>query len=449
MTQDHAQLDFLTDAVMDGLGTRVCALEILSKVLGQKKMLESVLESEKIFLSFDTRDRAFVRMMVATVLRRKGQMDDLIARYLEKGQSPHPENLRWILYLGIAQIIFMDVPDHAAVDTAVTLTSKCGLDGKKGFVNALLRRIAREGKPWVDSQDAAQRNIPPWLYQQWIAGYGVARAKQIGLACLTEAPLDITLKDPQTINDWAEKLKANPLSTGSLRRDSGGSVTALPGFDEGAWWVQDAASAIPVKLFGNVAGKTVLDLCAAPGGKTAQLAAAGARVVAVDRSAERMAVLKNNLARLNLLDTVETIIQDGTDYKPRHQFTHILLDAPCSATGTIRRHPDLLHLKTEKDQIGLMGIQDRLLAHAYTLLAPGGMLIYGNCSLQKSEGEIMIDRFLKLHRDMKRMRIRAEEVSGVSEALTPEGDLRFLPSHLSDLGGIDGFYVSRIHKNNY
>lgn len=441
----NSQPDLLEELPGDGLPARIAALKILEQVLGRKVMLDSVLEREKTFLDLPARDRAFVRMMVATVLRRKGQMDDLIARSTNKGEAPRPESLRWVLYLGIAQILFMDVANHAAVDISVTLASQNGLEGKKGFVNAILRRMTADGGAWLAKQDAAALNIPDWLYLQWINDYGAVRAKEIALACLDEAALDISVKDESERDEWARKLSSFVLPTGSLRRE-GGFVPSLPGFEDGAWWIQDASSALPVRMLGDVKDTTVLDLCAAPGGKTAQLAAAGAKVVALDRSAARMAILQENTKRLGLSDRVQTIIEDGSVWAPKQKFTHILLDAPCTATGTIRRHPDLLTLKNPKDQDGLTSIQERLLANAATLLENGGVIVYCTCSLQKDEGERQIDRFLESHADFRRVPIRKEEFGGIDGLVNAEGEVRVLPQALKEQGGMDGFFISRIQK---
>lgn len=441
------QEDLLDGASGDGLAARRAALSILGQVLGQKKMLDSILERDAQFLELGSRDRAFVRMLVATALRRRGQLDDLIARGLAKGELPRPESLKWVLYLGITQVLFMDVANHAAVDTSVTLTGDLGMDGKKGFVNAILRRMTGEGRGWLDGQDAAALNIPAWLYNQWTASYGIVRARDIANASLEEAALDITAKKADTVADWAKTLAGRVISTGSIRRLQGGNVTDLEGFAGGDWWVQDASSAMPARLFGDLSGKTVLDLCAAPGGKTMQLAAQGAKVVALDRSAARMSFLSDNLARTGLSDKVETIIEDGSVWRPREKFKYILLDAPCSATGTIRRHPDLLALKNERDQAGLESIQERLLANAAQILENSGMLIYCTCSLQKAEGEEQIEKFLVANRNFKRIPIRREEIGGMDGFVNSEGDVRILPYLLKDEGGMDGFFISRLQKS--
>jgi 16S rRNA (cytosine967-C5)-methyltransferase len=430
----------------NGLPARRATLQILSHVLGSKKMLDTVWDQEELFAALPQRDRAFTRMLVATILRRKGQLDNLIERALNKGEQPRPDRLKWILYIGIAQIFFMDVPNHAAVDTAVELAATDGLESKKGFINAILRRMTTEGRSWLENQDAAALNIPAWLYDQWTKDYGIVRAKDIALASLEEAALDITVKNDLDKESFAKKLDARILPTGSLRRKTGGAVQNLDGFEDGAWWVQDAASALPVRLFGDIAGKTVLDLCAAPGGKTMQLAAAGAKVVALDRSAARMATLAANLKRTKLDGAVQTIIEDGAVWRPKERFSHILLDAPCTATGTVRRHPDLLHLKSFKDQSGLENIQERLLANAGDLLEPGGTLLYCTCSLQRAEGEAQVEKFLSARKDFKRIPVRREEFGGLDGFVNGNGDVRVLPYLMKDQGGMDGFFICRMQK---
>lgn len=444
----YEQTDLLEDLPSDGVASRAVALGILSQVLGQKKMLDTVWDRDSAFGRLPPRDRAFVRMLVSTALRRRGQLDDLLMRALDKGELPRPEQLKWICYIGITQILFMDVPDHAAVNTSVVMAANEGMEGKKGFVNAILRRMTSDGKQWLSEQDEAALNIPAWIYNQWVNAYGAFKAKEIGLACLNEAALDISIKNPKEESLWAGALEAAILPTGSLRRMGGGSVTDFPGYTDGAWWVQDASSALPAKLLGDIAGKKVLDMCAAPGGKTAQLAAMGATVVAADRSASRMALLNENLRRLKLDANVQTVIEDGSVWAPREKFTHILLDAPCSATGTIRRHPDLLALKTQKDQDGLMNIQERLLANAAEILEVGGTLIYCTCSLQKDEGENQVTRFLLANRHFRRSAITASEVGNITGCLTTDGDVRMLPQSNAEAGGMDGFYIARLKKTS-
>jgi 16S rRNA (cytosine967-C5)-methyltransferase len=443
MAQAKAE-DNLTD---NGLYTRAVAYDILCDVLVRKNPLDQVLNRHQAFNELEGRERNLARMLVSTVLRRKGQLDDLLRRALDKGQEIQPQNLAVILYIGICQIIFMDIPDHAAVDTSVTLAEKENLSRQKGLVNAVLRRMTTEGKEWVKKQDEVTVNIPHWLLQYWIADYGLTDAAQIAQASLAEAQTDITVKNQDEKNYWSAELRASVLPTGSLRRASGGNITELLGFAEGAWWVQDASAALPVKLLGNVKDKMIVDLCAAPGGKTAQLAAAGAKTVALDRSAKRLKRLKENLSRLRLEENVEVIVGDGAVWQPPDPVDAVLLDAPCTATGTLRRHPDVMHLKSEKDLQQLQALQTRLLDNAAQMIKPGGMLVYSTCSLQKSEGEQQVESFLQRHPEFQRKPVEAVEIGGVEAIITPEGDLRVLPFHLAPSGGMDGFYAARLIRN--
>lgn len=426
------------------LAARSCALALLGEVLDRKKPLDQALDSDKALAALPSRDRAFVRMLVATALRRTGQIDDILRRAEARPGAPQPVILKNILRLGAAQLLFMETADHAAVDTSVRLAEQAQMDRQKGFVNALLRRVASEGKGWLDKQDPARLNMPEWMLREWIADYGMGEAAQIAMACLTEAPLDITVKKADMRDHWAKALEAEILPTGTLRRPAGGSVRDLQGFEDGMWWVQDAAAAIPATLFGPLEGRRVIDLCAAPGGKTAQLAAAGAQVLALDRSAQRLKRLEENIKRLRLHRSVETLAADAGEYRPKEPAEALLLDAPCTATGTIRRHPDVPHLKTAVDYEKLVEVQARLLEHAVSILAPGGTLIYCTCSLQKGEGERQIDRLLASGAPVRREPVRPEETGGLSDLITPEGDVRILPTHLAGSGGMDGFFASRL-----
>ncbi len=431
------------------LGARICALELLERVLTQKQTLDTALSYSKQFKSLTPRDRAFVRMLVATTLRRLGQIDDLIKYAQDRPDALKSLHLQNILRLGVCQLFFMEVPDHAAVDTSVQLTEHADMEKQKGFVNAVMRTLIRTGNDRIKKQDPARFNTPEWLLKIWIEDYGLGVAAQIATANMGEAPLDITVKDPNDRSYWGNTLKASELSIGSLRRMAGGNVKEMDGFDQGKWWVQDAAAALPAQLFGPVEGESVIDLCAAPGGKTLQLASMGAHVTAIDRSAKRLKLLEENLERMGLTENVEVIVSDASIWKPPEGKTiqRILLDAPCSATGTIRRHPDIPLLKSPRDIEGLISIQLRLLEHAGELLEVGGLLIYCTCSLQKSEGEQQIDGFLKKHGNFSRVPITAEEVGEYEELVNENGDLRILPFHLAAHGGMDGFYVSRLTKN--
>ena len=344
--------------------------------------------------------------------------------------------------MGAAQLLFLGTPAHAAVDTSVRLVIDAGLPHLKGLANAVLRRIARDGTALVGDRDPVRLNAPQWLWQSWTESYGEAATRAIAAAHLIEAPLDLTPRSEAAF--WAGRLEGELLPTGTIRRAPGGSVADLPGFAEGAWWVQDAAAALAVRLLGDIAGRRVADLCAAPGGKTLQLAVAGARVTAVDISGRRMVRVGENLARAGLEAELVTI--DVSKWTPEGTFDAILLDAPCSGTGTLRRHPDIAWLKDEEDVGRLTVTQDRLLARAADLLTPGGTLVYAVCSLQDDEGPMRIDGLLERDSRLQRVPVQPDELPDLAEAITPAGDVRTLPSMWAERGGLDGFFISRLRK---
>ncbi len=423
-----------------GLAARRVALAALDGVLRRHLPLDEALAVDGLA---EARDRAFARLLASTVLRRLGQIDVLLASLVERTLPSKPAMLRHILRLGVAQLVFLDMAGHAAVDTAVELAKGESLAKPLiGLVNALLRRLADEGQALIAAQDAARLNTPAWLWAIWQAAYGEATARAIALAHLGEAPLDISVKTDAAA--WAERLEAELLPGGTLRRAAGGAVALLPGFDEGAWWVQDLAAALPVKVLGDVAGRRVADLCAAPGGKTAQLAAAGAVVTAIDRSPPRLARLTANLRRLRL--AAEAVAADVAQWRPVQPFDAVLLDAPCSATGTLRRHPDAAWLKTPEDVAKLIAVQDRLLAAAVHLVRPGGVLVYCTCSLDPAEGEARIAAWLAGGAPVRRRPVAAAEVGGLAEVINDAGDVRSLPCHLADRGGMDGFFAARFER---
>jgi 16S rRNA (cytosine967-C5)-methyltransferase len=442
---------FARPSEVPGLAARRIAADILDGVLHKHRTLDDQLDGTGAHPALKTladRDRALMRRLVATILRRLGTLGHVLSRLLDRGIPTDAPRAQSALLIGAAQILWMDVPDHAAVDLAVRLVQSDRRAAKyAGLVNAVLRRCAREGAGLIDEVKSQTLDVPPWLLNRWIAHYGEATARQIALALSIEPSLDITVKsDPA---QWASRLHGEMLPTETVRTLLQGSVTMLPGFNEGQWWVQDAAAALPARLFGDLAGKTIADLCAAPGGKTAQLAHAGAQVTAVDRSPGRIARLRDNLARLSL--NAETVIADAAEWRGAGDgaaFDGILVDAPCTSTGTIRRHPDVAWLRQESDFEALMSLQQRLLRRAVSLLKPGGTLVYCTCSLEPEEGEQAIATLLAAESSLARAPIGPDEVSGLAEIVTADGDLRTLPCHLphqdARLGGLDGFYAARL-----
>ncbi len=415
----------------------------VAETMKRRVPLDDVLDELSPKENLSARDEALARAIAIVTFRRLGTLGQALNERLKR--DPKDERLLHLLATGAAQILFLDIPDHAAVDSAVRLAQEDPkLHHAGGFINAVLRRVARERDmilgaqaPWLDT--------PTWLEERWVEQYGEELAERIAGAHRSMASVDLSVKE--NAEDWAERLGGVLLPTGSIRLVERTAIRDLPGFDEGAWWVQDAAAALPARLLNAKPGERVADLCAAPGGKTAQLAAAGADVLAVDRSAKRLKRLEENLARLNLKASTRAIDAEKLDEAP---FDSILLDAPCSATGTIRRHPDVAWTKSEEDIRKLSGLQTRLLDKAASLLKPGGRLVYCTCSLEAEEGERQAAGFLTRHPEFARQAITADEIGGLAECLTPEGDVRTLPCHLisseHDRGGLDGFFIARFVK---
>lgn len=431
-----------------GLAARRIAADILDNILRRRRPLDLELEGDAHpgFATLAERDRALTRKLVATVLRRLGTLHHLIGRFLERGFPSDAPRVESALLIGAAQILFLDVPDHAAVDLSVRLVQADRRAARfPGLINAVLRRITQEGAPLLADLDSAALDTPEWLYRRWQQHYGDDTARRIALAHRNEPPLDLTVKsDAETL---AQRLRGRVLPTGTVRTAMQGQVSLLPGYHEGVWWVQDAAAALPARLLGDVAGRNVADLCAAPGGKTAQLAFAGANVTAVDRSANRLARVRENLARLGL--AAELVAADATEWQAG-PFDAVLIDAPCSSTGTIRRHPDVAWLKHEADVTALVAVQRRLLDRAATLVKPGGRIVYCVCSLEPEEGEQQIAALLARTATLRRIPLAEDEIPGTKPFVNHDGDLRTLPSHWEDedprMGGLDGFYAARLER---
>jgi 16S rRNA (cytosine967-C5)-methyltransferase len=431
------------------LGARRAAMQAVAALIGQARppALDEALAQATRTEALAPADAALARAIAVATFRRYGTIRAALAARLERGLPAAKPQLTALLATATAQILDLAIPDHAAVDLAVRLAKADNRTAHlAGLVNAVLRRIAREREAILAEADPLAVNTPEWLARRWVAAYGPEGATAIARAHLTGAAIDLTPRGDAA--GWAEQLGAVRLPTGSLRLPEGGAaIPELPGFPEGAWWVQDAAAALPARLLAARPGARVLDLCAAPGGKTLQLAATGARVTAVDRSAPRLERLRENVARLGL--DVEVAVADALTLKPEDHDA-VLLDAPCSATGTIRRHPDVAWTKAEGDIARLAALQAKLLDHAAGLVRPDGLLVYCTCSLEPEEGEAQIAAFLARETRFVRVPVGLEEVGGAAELIDRNGDLRTLPSHLPEVpgarGGLDGFFASRLRR---
>jgi 16S rRNA (cytosine967-C5)-methyltransferase len=421
---------------------RLSALSALSHTLDKLKPLDSAWAQDRHFQTLNPSDRAFAQLLVKTTLRRIGQIDALLSQFLDRPLDDRAVRIMHILRMGVVQLIWLETPAHAAVHATVEMTKQVKMEKYSGLVNAILKRIVKEGPAIVSAQDEAKLNTPPWLWERWVAAYGEETARKIGMMHLQEPPLDITVKsDPA---HWAEVLHGVVLPVGSVRLQSSRNLTQLPGFAEGKWWVQDMAATIPALLLGNVREKKVIDLCAAPGGKTAQLASAGALVSAVDVSKDRIAMLKTNVHRLQL--QAEYITTDASKWLPNFAPDAILLDAPCSATGTLRRHPDVAWLRRPEDIERLKATQARLLRHALDMLHAGGEMVYAVCSILPEEGEDQISKLLAERKDVKLKPVVPAQLGGLSQCITSRGEVRTLPCHLAEQDGMDGFYAAILVK---
>ncbi len=429
--------------VQPGLTARLLAADALDRVLRAGTPLEDALQDSP---GLEPRDRALAFHILAASLRRLGTLRAVLGTLLTKGLPRSAPKVEAVLLTGAAQILFMDVPDHAAVGLSVEIArGDNSTAGFSGLINAVLRRLTREGPGLLAAVDTIAVDTPEWLRARWTATYGEEQARAISAIHAFEPALDITVKsDPE---GWAEKLSGEVLPTGSIRVLEAGPVRALPGYEDGEWWIQDAAAALPARLLGDVRGMKVADLCAAPGGKTAQLVVAGAHVTAIDRSTERLRRLSENLARLKL--KAEVVQADAGAYSGG-PFDAVLLDAPCTATGTLRRHPDIAWSKRPDDVGALAVLQSRLIGHAFDLVRPGGLLVFSTCSLEREEGELQVEALLATRPDAERVPISGKDGAAVAAFTTPQGDLRTLPSDWvrgePERSGLDGFFAARMRK---
>jgi len=433
-----------------GLAARKVAAKMLAMVVEDKKNLDRLTDSDSGYYAYKAliaKDRALIRAILMVCLRHKGQIDDAFKRLLDRKTPKKAHHLTYSLSVSAGQIMFLDIPDSAAVNLAVTAISEDRRTARfASLANAVLRRLSREKAEILADQVAGRLCMPDWMFKRVKKSYGKKRALAIGEMLLSEAALDITVKsDPE---EWARRLGGIVLPTGTVRVKPHGPVPAMAGFNEGQWWVQDAAACIPAKLFGDIRGKQVADLCAAPGGKTLQLSHAGAIVTAVDISESRLERQKSNLERLNL--EANCIAADLLEWQAGRTFDAVLLDAPCSSTGTIRRHPDIMWTKSETDIPGLAEFQFQLWNRAIDLTRPGGLVVFSNCSLDRQEGEDLYAKMLVSRNDIEPVPIEMSEVAGVENAITGQSTLRTLPCYLPhddvQLAGMDGFFAARFRR---
>ncbi len=420
-----------------GFAPRLAAANLLKGVLEEGRLLSDLIQSGNGPLaSLPPQGKARAQSLASDTLRHLGRIDTVLDQFLQKEPPLYARN---VLRLATCELLVDGIAPHAAVDAAVRLVkNNHQTQHLSGLANAVARRVAEHGpEMWPDLDPTP---LPPALAKPFAKTYGRKAVAGFEAAHEAGAPLDITLHPSVDVEALREALEAELLPTGSLRLKDWGQVSAMPGFDEGAWWVQDAAAAIPAKLLGDLTGKVVLDLCAAPGGKTMQLAAAGGDVTALDLSPHRMERVRANLARVEL--KAKVVVSDALEYTPSKKFDAILLDAPCSATGTIRRHPDLPYAKKEMALNTLLNLQKDMLAEASKWLKPGGEIVYCTCSLFPEEGEEQVEAFLATHAQFEQIKAETEGLEAAWH--DAHGGLRLRPDYWAERGGMDGFYIAKL-----
>ena len=418
---------------------RQVAINAIHAVLQDGVQLEAALDRQNGFHELAGRDRAFARLLVSTLFRRLGQIDKVLTPYLTRNP---PFFVRSVLRLGAVQILVLKTPVHAAVDESVNLVkSKKKYNAFAGLVNAVLRKVAGEGKA-AFGMTTPQDNLPKWIARSWEKAYGRSDMRRMARQLSAVPPLDLSVKSNP--REWAERLGGQVIFDHTVRLQNASHVPDLDGYKDGEWWVQDASAAIPASLLGDLEGKKVLDMCAAPGGKTLQLVAAGASVTALDKSEPRLKRVRENLDRTGFEADIHCA--DALEWgDPDHSFDHVLLDAPCSATGTFRRHPDVLSSKTP-NVLGPLGrLQDRLLERALKWVGPGGTLLYCTCSLQFEEGEGRVKKLLAKHENLRLEPIIPADIPGMPAEAFKDGMLQILPHFLASDGGVDGFFTAKIN----
>ncbi|WP_309773091.1 RsmB/NOP family class I SAM-dependent RNA methyltransferase [Agrobacterium larrymoorei] len=428
-----------------GLSARMAAAKIISAVIDKKTSLDGMMDAEHgnpAYRSLNLADRALVRAIVNSALRHLPRIEAAISMMLDGPLPQGARSLHHVLVVAVAQMLYLDVPDHSAVDLAVEQAHRDPRNKRfVKLVNAVLRRLGREKDVVMGAIDAVPV-LPDWFYNRLVKSYGEDTASRIAASQLLPSSIDITVKSNP--DHWAKVLNGTVLANGSVRLGSfDGQVSSLPGFAEGEWWVQDFSASMPVRLMGNLKGKRVADLCAAPGGKTAQLILAGAEVTALDQSGNRLKRLRSNLERLGF--EAETVEANMLKFQPDELFDAVLLDAPCSSTGTMRKHPDVSWTKDEKDIAKLATLQEQMLRQAVTLVKNGGMIVFSNCSLDPLEGEEMVARVLASNSNLERLPVAAKDLPDMEIAINADGDLRTTPDMF---GGVDGFYATVLRKHS-
>ena len=440
-------------AARPGLAVRRAAQRLLAAVIETRTSLDGLTDDghgHPQFIALEPRDRALARAILAAALRHRVTIDSLLSSLFDRPLPKNATNLLHILHVAAAQILFLDVPDHSAVDLAVESAKSDPRSARfASLVNAVLRKLIRSKDAALPEMLAKTQDAPSWLTARLREAHGEEKAGAILARHRIPAPLDLTVK--RDAADWAERLSGQVLPNGTIRLESfEGKVYDLPGFAEGAWWVQDVAASLPARLMGDIKGKRVADLCAAPGGKTASLILQGADVTAVDMSASRLKRLEGNLARLGL--KAETRIANLLDYKPAEPLDAVLLDAPCSSTGTIRRHPDVAWTKTPEDIEKLAALQLKLLKHCMSVVKPGGIIVFSNCSLDRLEGEALAAEFLAQERNAEGLAFLPHELPGFAHLIDNNGWLRTTPADLDlgrpEISGMDGFFAARFKRLN-
>lgn len=425
----------------DGAYTRKKAIEILVKILENNKPLDNAFEEStkksSHFSNLINEDKSFCRLLISTTLRNLISIDYLLTKFLSKPLNKTPLKVLMILRINVAQSFFLKTPDHAVVNTSVELSGKKW----KGLVNGVSREILRnkdKAKKYLNESD----KVPNWLLKRWKRDWSKNYEDIFKGHLNLNPPIDLYVKN--NANYWARKLNGKKLGNNCVRLFTPGLITNLEGYELGEWWIQDYSSQIPVSLLEIQNNDDVLDLCAAPGGKTAQLISLGAKVTSIDNNKKRLFRLEQNLKRLNYKAIIRN--KDIRNFSTQKTWSKIILDAPCSSTGTLRKNPEIMYQKKESDIVSLSKLQSDLLDTAWDLLKEDGILIYCTCSLEKEEGENQIESFIKRKKNSLLDEINTSEIDKKLNVSNQNKWLRIFPNSLNYKGGNDGFFIARIKK---